>query len=213
MQTKSSKHTQTQAFAVIYAQPRGWEMRWQQLFADLQAQFDAEEAAEGRVADASRARAEMGAVELVQRMRGAVGMPLTLRCRGAGPVVGTLADVGADWLLLEDEQGRSILVASGTVSAIAGLGRRTSVEERGAVRARMDFRWVLRGLTRDRSVVQMILDDGAVLTGTLDRVGADHVELAEHPADVPRRSEAVRGVSAVVIAAISVVRTLPGGLG
>jgi hypothetical protein len=188
-------------------------MRWQLLFADLRAQFDAEEAAEDRVAGASRARAEMGAVELVQRMRGSIGMSLTLRCRGAGPVVGTLTDVGVDWLLLEDEQGRSILVASATVSAVAGLGRRTAVEERGAVRARMDLRWVLRGLTRDRSAVQVILDDGAVLTGTLDRVGADHVELAEHPADVPRRAEAVNGVSAVRIAAIVVVRTLPPGLG
>ena len=37
-------------------------MRWQQLFADLQAQFDEEEAAAERSESASRARAEMGAV-------------------------------------------------------------------------------------------------------------------------------------------------------
>jgi hypothetical protein len=188
-------------------------MRWQQLFADLQAQFDAEEAAEDRMAGASRARAEMGAVELVRRMRGSIGVPLTLRCRGVGPVVGTLTDVGVDWLLLEDEQGRSILVASATVGTVAGLGRLTAVEESGAVRARMDFRWALRGLARDRSSVQVVLDDGGALTGTLDRVGADHVELAEHPAGMPRRSEAVQGVTAVAIAAIAVVRTLPSALG
>jgi hypothetical protein len=188
-------------------------MRWQQLFADLQAQFEAEEAAEDRVTGASRARAEMGAVDLVQRLRGSVGLPLTLRCRGAGPVAGTLIDAGVDWLLLEDEQGRSILAAGAAVRSVTGLGRRTTVEEGGVVRARMDLRWALRGLARDRSAVQLVLDDGGVLTGTLDRVGADHVELAEHPADVPRRAEAVQGVSAVVIAAIAVVRTLPQGLG
>ncbi|MDQ1663577.1 MAG: hypothetical protein QOJ68_3557 [Blastococcus sp.] len=188
-------------------------MRWQQLFADLRAQFEAEEAAEDRVTGASRARAEMGAVDLVGRLRGSVGLPLTLRCRGAGPVAGTLTDAGVDWLLLEDEQGRSILVANSAVRAVTGLGRRTAVAEYGVVRARMDLRWALRGLARDRSAVQIVLDDGGVLTGTVDRVGADHVELAEHPADLPRRAEAVQGVAAVVIAAIAVVRTLPPGLG
>jgi hypothetical protein len=188
-------------------------MRWQQLFADLQAQFEAEEAAEDRGTGASRARAEMGAVDLVRRMRGSLGMPLTVRCQGAGAVAGTLADAGVDWLLLDDAQGRSVLVASAAVRTVTGLGRRTTVEDKGVVRARMDLRWALRGLARDRSAVQVVLDDGGVLTGTLDRVGADHVELAEHPADVPRRAEAVQAVTAVVVAAIAVVRTLPPGLG
>jgi hypothetical protein len=51
-----------------------------------------------------------------------------------------------------------------------------------------------------------------VVTGTLDRVGADYVELAEHPADLPRRAEAVQGVRAIVIAAVAVVRTGAAGL-
>ncbi len=58
----------------------------------------------------------------------------------------------------------------------------------------------------------LTLDDGGTLTGTLDRVGADYVELAEHPADVPRRTEVVQGVRAVVIAAVAVVRTVPPAL-
>jgi hypothetical protein len=69
----------------------------------------------------------------------------------------------------------------------------------------------MRALARDRAAVQVVLDDGAVLTGTLDRVGADYVELAEHPADQPRRAEAVQGVRVIVLAAVAVVRTgLPG---
>jgi hypothetical protein len=76
------------------------------------------------------------------------------------------------------------------------------------VRSRLDLRRALRGLARDRSAVQVVLDDGSVFHGTVDRVGADYVEIAEHPVDVPRRAEAVQGVSAVVIAAIAVVRSV-----
>jgi hypothetical protein len=189
-------------------------MRWQQLFADLQAQFDEEEAAAERSESASRARAEIGAVRLAQRLQGAVGSRLTLTCRGVGQVPGVLVEIGADWLLLDDDGGRQCLVASAAVRAVAGLGRATAPPEpEGVVRVRMDLRRALRGLARDRAPVQLVLDDGGVLTGTVDRVGADYVELAEHAADLPRRAEAVQGVRAVVIAAVAVVRTAPPGLG
>jgi hypothetical protein len=137
-----------------------------------------------------------------------------LGCLGAGPVAGVLVDVGADWLLLEDDGARQTLVASAALRSVSGLGRRTIVDESaGPVRARLDLRRALRGLARDRSAVQIVLDDGSVLSGTLDRVGADYVELAEHPTDLPRRAEAVQGVRAVVIAGIAVVRTITPGLG
>jgi hypothetical protein len=128
-------------------------------------------------------------------------------------VSGVLTEVGPDWLLVEDDGVRSCLVASGAVRSVAGLGRRTAAAEPvGPVRGRLDLRRALRGLARDRCAVQVVLDDGGVLSGTLDRVGADYVELAEHPADLPRRAEAVQGVRAVVIARIAVVRTVSAGL-
>jgi hypothetical protein len=122
--------------------------------------------------------------------------------------------VGVDWLLLAGDGGREDLVAVRAVRTVGGLGRRTAVPEpAGGVWNRLDLRRALRGLARDRSVVQVVLDDGIVLTGTLDRVGADYVELAEHAADQPRRVEAVQGVRAVVLDAVAVVRTAPPGLG
>ena len=187
-------------------------MRWQQLFADLQAQFEEEESAAERAESGSRARAEIGGLALGDRLRGSLGAQVSVTVRGAGQLSGVLADVGADWLLLADELGRDVLVATPAVRAVAGLGRRTGVAEApGFVRSRLDLRRVLRGLARDRAAVQLILDDGSVLVGTVDRVGADYVELAEHPADAPRRAEAVSGVRAVVISAAAAVRTsLPG---
>src|SRR5215218_12219 len=183
-------------------------MRWQQLFADLQAQFDEQETAAERAEWGSRARAEIGSVTLADRLRGSLGSPVSLRCGGAGPLAGRLVDVGSDWLLLEDDHARPALIALGAVRAVGGLGRRTAVPEvREAVGKRLDFRWALRVLARDRAAVQVVLDDGFVLSGTLDRVGADYVELAEHPADEPRRAEAVVGVRTVVISAIALVRS------
>ena len=187
-------------------------MRWQRLFADLQAEFDEAEAAAERAEDASRRRVETGAVRLVDRLAGVLGRPLVLRCRGAGDVTGVLVEVGADWLLLADDARREVLVATPSVRTASGLGRATAAaEDPGPVRARMDLRRALRGLARDRSVVQVVLDDGAVYVGTVDGVGADHVELAEHAADQPRRAAAVRGVRAIALPAVAVVRTLAPG--
>jgi hypothetical protein len=185
-------------------------MRWQQLFADLEAQFDEAAAATERADAASRARAEPGSVRLVERLRGALGHPVTLRCRGAGQVGGLLAEVGPDWLLLEEAGGRDVLVAARALLAVGGLGRLTAAAEReGPVRGRLDLRRAVRALARDRATVQVVLDDGAVVSGTVDRVGADHVEVAEHGAEEPRRGDAVQGVRAVVLDAIAVIRTLP----
>jgi len=183
-------------------------MRWQQLFADLQGQFEEQEAAADRAEWSSRARAEIGSVVLADRLRGALGSPLFLQCRGAGQVTGRLVEVGPDFVLLEDEQARSSLVAGVAILAVSGLSRRTAVaEDPGPVRGRLDLRRALRALARDRAAVHLTLDDGLLLSGTVDRVGADYLELAEHPADQPRRSEAVVGVRAVVIGAIAVVRS------
>lgn len=183
-------------------------MRWQHLFGDLEAQFEAASDAVERAEDASRARAELGRLRLADRVRGAVGAELVVRCRGAGDVTGRLVDVGPDWLLLRDDGSREVLVATPAVRVVTGLGTRTVVEEAGPARVHLDLRRALRGLARDRAVVQVVLDDAGALVGTVDRVGADFLELAEHPADVPRRAADVRRVSAVLLDAVAVVRSL-----
>jgi hypothetical protein len=188
------------------------EVRWQQLFADLEARFEAEQEAADRVETSSRARHELGSLRFVDRLGGAVGSPVVLLCRGAGQVSGTLREVGSDWLLLDDA-GRELLVATSAVRAVDGLGRRTAaVADAGPVAGRLDLRRALRGLARDRATVQLVLDEGTSVHGTIDRVGADYVELAEHEADLHRRAGAVRGVRTVLIDAVAVVRTAHPGL-
>ena len=187
-------------------------MRWQQLFADLEARFEAEQEAAERAETSSRARHELGSLRFVDRLGGAVGSPVVLLCRGAGQVSGTLDEVGSDWLLLDDE-GRELLVATAAVRAVSGLGRRTAAaEDTGTVAGRLDLRRALRGLARDRASVQIVLDEGTAVSGTIDRVGADYLELAEHPADLHRRASAVQGVRTVLLDAVVLVRTAQPGL-
>ena len=182
-------------------------MRWDDLFRDLEAQLEAAAAAELDAEVADRTRREAAQLALVDRARAAVGHPVTLRVLGAGPVDGLLADVGAQWLLLAEPSGRQALRAAECACCRwRGCAPGRSVPgEGGQVFARLGLGSALRGIARDRLPVQVVLTDGSVLAGTLDRVGSDFVELTEH-GEVRRRGE-VTGVRTVPFAALALLRS------
>ncbi len=183
-------------------------MRWQGLFDDLEAQFDAAEAAELAGEVAERTRREAALLRLVDRLRPAAGQPVTVHVPGTGPLRGQLRDCGTDWLLLEEAAGREVLIPLAAVLGVGGLGARAaSPAEENHVAKRLDLRWALRGLARNRSGVALGLVDGSVVSGTLDRVGADHLDIAEHGAGEPRRASAVRQVRLVPLSAVALVRS------
>jgi hypothetical protein len=182
-------------------------VRWEQLFADLDGQVALAQAAETAAEVADRTRREVGRLRLVDRLRAAGGAELIVRVHGGDVVTGCVADVGADWVLLAHDGARATLVPLAAVVVLSGPGPRTALPgSEGEVEARLDLRYALRRLVRDRAAAEVRLRDGTTLTGTFDRVAADHADLAQHLPDEPRRSRAVRQVLVVPLSSIALVR-------
>jgi small nuclear ribonucleoprotein (snRNP)-like protein len=183
-------------------------VRWQQLFDDLEAQLEAADATAlaGEVAD--RTRYERAQIELADRLTGATGQRVVLHLTGGSTSDGMLVEVAQQWCLMAAPT--PVLVPLHALVSISGLGRAAVTVGRDGVSRRASLVSTLRALARDRSPVQVGLGDGSVLGGTLDAVGADHVDLAEHEADEPRRAGSVRTVRTVPLTALSWLRPAAG---
>lgn len=182
-------------------------MRWDQLFADLEAQ-SAALAVRQRAAEVDElAHAELSRVMMVDRLLPSLGTMLTVRTAGDVRVLGLVGRVGPTWLLVDEGHGREAVIALAQVLTVSGLGRLSSAP--GAVspvESRLGLASVLRAVARDRSGVRLHLRDGSAVEGTLDRVGADYLEIAAHGMGELRRRGQVREVDVVPFAALSVLR-------
>jgi hypothetical protein len=175
-------------------------MRWEQLFADLEARLESEERAIAEAEVVDLVRAERARLVLRDRLKAHLGERLTWSIAGDPALVGRLLDVGADWVLVATASGDS-LIPIGAVHCITGLSRFTAPES-GEVARRLGIGVILRGLSRDRAVVAIRLAGAQRVTGTIDRVGADHFDVAVHPEDELRRERAVREVRCVLLPAV-----------
>lgn len=180
-------------------------MRWDDLFADLEAQAEAVLAAERDAEVAELTRLEASRLQLTNRLRPAVGAAVRVRCLGGVALAGRLSAVGPGWLLLDEGAGREALLAAAAVTSVAGLGRLSGAPGSALDRG-LGIGHALRGVARDRSVLRACLTDSTVLDGTLDRVGSDFVDFAVHPAGEPRRREDVREVLVLPFSALAALR-------
>lgn len=182
-------------------------MRWDELFADLEARADAIDTAARSAEIDERTRGEIGALGMHERLRAAVDTPLRLRLSGQLALVATLLRVGPDWLLLTEDGGREAVVPTAHVLGVRGLARYSAAPGTGGrVESRLGLRHALRGIARDRSSCRLHLADATTLDATLDRVGADFVEVATHGAGELRRRNEVRDVELVPLRALVAVR-------
>jgi hypothetical protein len=183
--------------------------RWSDLAVDLESQSEAWESAERAADVAERVRLEAGRLRLVDRLQATGGGLVVLRLPGALAIRGLVRRVVSDAVVIEEDGGRECLVALGAVLTITGMGRLASAatdEGDSQVFARIGLRQLLRAIARDRSMCRVHLVDGSVLDGTIDRVGADYLDLAEHAPGEMRRRGQVRALCAVPLEAIVALR-------
>ena len=181
-------------------------MRWEELFADLEAQVVAEARAELEAEVADRTRRELARLRVADRLRGAEasGREITVTVLGDGPVSGRVGGVGPDWVLLVAGAAEALVVLA-AIEGVTGLGPEAAEPgSEGAVGSRLGLGHALRAVLRDRAEVRLATRSGSQVVGTLDRVGQDHLELCEHPPGEPR----LRGARRLVpFTAIATVRT------
>ena len=183
-------------------------MRWDALFNDMESQLAESEqlALESEISE--RTRAEFVEMDLVGRLRGALGYQVTVFLACGESFRGTLSYAGAEALVLEENQ-HQVLIPHAAAVRYAGLGR-LSLDEGSSVRRSLGLAHSLRALARDRSELSIILttSSGAVrVEGVIDRVGKDYVDVAAVVPGEPRRASHVTQVSTVPFAALAAVRS------
>ena len=176
-------------------------VRWDDLFADLEGQLEQELGAEDLDLAAEEERLRLGRLGLRDRIAALAGAELALELRDGTRMVLGVETIGRDWIsgTVSGTRAASCVVPLDAVAAVLpGVGRvarsmAAPSEHPDALSRRLGLSFVLRDLCRRRSVVE-ILTSSRTLHGTVDRVGRDHLDLAEHDPGEPRRAGAVRAI-------------------
>jgi hypothetical protein len=181
-------------------------MRWDRLFEDLELQLRAAVDDQLDAEIAARTRSEVAGTSMEGRLRASEGRHIELVVAGAGTLGGRVRRVGAGWVLLDVAGGPAAVVAAHHVVGARNLPVAAREAAGGSADIERGLAPVLRVLCRDRSATGLVLAAGTAFSGTIDRVGSDYLDLAEHPLDEPRRWSAVSAVRTVPLAAVAVLR-------
>lgn len=193
--------------------PYAGRMRWDALFSDMEAQFAEGDRLSMESEISERARVDAAGLCLTDRLRGSVGTVVKVHLESGAYFEGTLTFAGTDAFVLNDRR-HQVLIPHGAVSRYAGLGR-FSVGEPSAVRRRIGLSNALRALARDRSELTVTLRGGDMqdsgVTGVIDKVGRDYIDLATLRPGEARRALHVGQVSTIPFAALASVRSAFAG--
>ncbi|MFC4140259.1 MULTISPECIES: hypothetical protein [unclassified Microbacterium] len=189
-------------------------MEWDHLFDDLEGQLASEWEAERAALDAESERLRISKLTLHDRLRAlcAQASVVVLDLGDDHRLHATMRTMGADWIAVTAQDDPRPLIVP--VPAVAEVGTDHgsllgSLDETAGLtplRARMDLGFVLRDLARRRAPVTLSLHDGRLRRGTLDRAGADHLDIALHDAGEPRRTSTVQGFRVVPFSSLRWVR-------
>jgi hypothetical protein len=197
-------------------------MRWDDLFDDLEGQLEQELGAEEVDLLAEEERLRLGRLSLRDRVLAmtrageAAADELRLVLRDGTTVMVAVGSVGRDWLVgeLGGPRRGSCLVPLGAIASVLPTAEQLSRSVLGepssesavSLSGRLGLSFVLRDLCRRRAALELSTASGGRLHGTIDRVGRDHLDLAEHEAGVPRRAAAVTRIRMLPVAELVLVR-------
>lgn len=189
------------AYALAVDEPISGSARFDDLLAGILAEAEAADAASMDADIAEVERAARAESRLLDRLRGQ--RQVSVEVVGGGQVTGLVAAVGRDVIVLSADDGDWVIPAW-ALAAVIELGG--GAREATSPSERLGFASVARAWARQRSVVRVLRMGAGPLDGTIDAVGADHLDLAEHDPGEPRRAEAVRRRVTVPLGAIGALR-------
>ncbi|WP_430646022.1 hypothetical protein [Agromyces sp. GXS1127] len=191
-------------------------MRWERLFDDLETQLDHDRREEERAIAVESERARVGRLQLRDRiaaMAAAEGGTVRVELVDGSSLQLRPTAFGRDWIggVPSTPSNAQCVVPIAAIAAVAAS--RGQLEASLAPRPapaglveRIGLAFALRDLGRRRTAVELRTLDGRC-HGTIDRVAADHLDLALHESGAPRREREVRGYRLVPLDRIVLVTT------
>lgn len=186
-------------------------MRWNDLFADLEAQLEFGQWQEIEQDAAEITRGMWADLSLMDRLRGSLGEQVRFVLQDGRVQALRLRSVGPTWVGGSAESGAVLFGRDAILGVEDGL-QRAHVPTR-PLEAGPSMASIYRALGRRREVLQVLGKHGEVVAeGTIDRVGKDHFDIAMHARDEFRRAASVFGVRVIPFEAVLLVRASPMSL-
>ncbi len=181
--------------------------RLHRVFLDLEAEFEAELRAEAEQEAVQAVRAEAAEIPLWEQLARRAGFAVVVRV-GAAVCHGSLLAGYQDFFAVQTADGATHLVRHAAATVAIPTGQPGRLQPAPTARV-FGFALALRELARRREPVLVRLVDGSLVGGTVEVVGSDYLELAEHDPGEARRERAVRSRRFCPFTAVAMVSLLP----
>lgn len=175
--------------------------RFDNLLAGILAEAEAADAAAMDVDIAEVERAVRAESRLLDRLRAQRRVALDIV--GMGALIGDVAVVGRDVVVLAADDGDWAVPIWG-IAAVIDLAPGVLMAQRPS--ERLGLTAIARSWARQRCSVRVMRLNAVPLDGTLDGVGADHLDLAEHDPGEPRRADSVRRLATIPLGSVAAIR-------
>jgi hypothetical protein len=178
------------------------------VFEELEAEFEAGLRREADQETVAALRAGIGETVLWEQLARRAGTQAVAHA-GTRRFRGVVIASYPEFLVLHDGDGTEHLIRYGPATSVALPPEATTLQPTPAAAARRyRLSLALRELARRREPVRVELLDGGRVDGTIEVVGSDYLEIAEHDPGEARRRRAVKARRFLGLAAVAAV-TLP----